>query len=198
MSISMDQIKELRAATGVGIGDCKKALVEAAGDFEKAKLVLREKGLKLAASNKIGSEGVIGSYIHHNSQVAVLVELACQTDFVARDKEGPFQELARDLAMHIASANPPYLSRDEIPDDILATEKAFLIEQAKASGRPENIIETKIIPGQLERFYAEQCLVDQAFVKDPSIKIKNMVADLAAKLGEVITIKRFTRYAVGQ
>jgi elongation factor Ts len=193
----MDQIKQLRTATGVGIGDCKAALEESKGDFEKAKLVLREKGKKLAASTKAGTEGVIGPYVHHNQQVAVLVELNCQTDFAARDKNGPFQELARDLAMHVASANPSYVSRDEIPADELEKERAFLIEQAKASGRPEHIIETKIIPGQLERFYADRCLLDQPFVKDPKVKVKDLIDDLAAKMGEVVTVKRFVRYQVG-
>jgi elongation factor Ts len=193
----MDQIKQLRTATGVGIGDCKAALEESKGDFEKAKLILREKGKKLAASTKVGTEGVIGHYLHHNQQVAVLVELTCQTDFVARNKKGPFQEFARELAMHVASANPSCVSRDEIPAAELEQERSFLIEQAKASGRPEHIIETKIIPGQLERFYADRCLLDQPFVKDPKVKVKDLVADLAAKIGEVVTVKRFVRYQVG-
>ena len=197
MTITMDQIKELRAATGVGIGDCKAALTEASGDFEKAKLLLREKGMKLSASSAIGTEGVIGHYVHHNQQVAVLVELTCQTDFVARNKQGPFQEFARDIAMHIASAKPLYVSREHIPADELEKERGFLIEQARSSGRPEAIIETKIIPGQLEAFFSERCLIDQPYVKDPKVKIKDLVADLAAKIGEVVTIKRFTRYEVG-
>ena len=193
----MDQIKQLRTATGVGIGDCKKALEESAGDFEKAKLVLREKGKKLAASNTVGAEGVIGYYVHHNAQVAVLVEVNCQTDFAARDKEGPFQELARELAMHIASTNPTYVSREDVPAEEVEKEKAFLIEQAKSSGRPEHIIETRIIPGQMERFYAQLCLLDQPFVKDEKVKVRDLLADLAAKIGEVVTVKRFIRYQVG-
>ncbi len=197
MTITMDQIKQLRNATGVGIGDCKGALTEANGDFEKAKLILREKGKKLSEATTAGTEGVIGHYLHHNQQVAVLVELTCQTDFVARNQEGPFQEFARELAMHIASANPLYVCREEIPAEELAQERNFLIEQAKASGRPEHIIETKIIPGQLEAYYAERCLMDQIFVKDNKVKIKDLVADLAAKIGEVVTIKRFIRYQVG-
>lgn len=197
MTVTMDQIKQLRTATGAGIGDCKDALTEAGGDFEKAKLVLRENGKKLVASSVAGTEGIIGQYVHHNQQVAVMIELNCQTDFAARDKDGPFQELARDLAMHIASTNPTYVSRDEIPTDELERERNFLIEQAKASGRPEHIIETKIIPGQLERFYADRCLLDQPFVKDEKVKVKDKIADLAAQIGEVITIKRFVRYQVG-
>jgi len=193
----MDQIKQLRQATGIGIGDCKKALEESAGNFEKAKLVLREKGKKLTANTMIGAEGVVGYYIHHNSQVAVLVEVNCQTDFAARDKEGPFQGFARELAMHIASTNPTYVSRDDVPAEEVEREKAFLIEQAKSSGRPEHIIETRIIPGQMERFYAQQCLLDQPFVKDEKVKIKDLLADLAAKIDEVVTIKRFVRYQVG-
>lgn len=197
MTVTMDQIKQLRTATGAGIGDCKEALTEAKGDFEKAKLVLREKGKKLVASSTAGKEGIIGHYLHHNQQVAVLVEVTCQTDFVARNKKGPFQEFTRELAMHIASTNPSCVSRDDIPADELEKERNFLIEQAKASGRPEHIIETKIIPGQLERFYADRCLLDQPFVKDPKVKIKDKIADLAAQIGEVITIKRFVRYQVG-
>jgi len=197
MTITMDQIKKLRQATGVGIGDCKQALEAAQGDFEKAKLVLREKGQKLTEGSAKGTEGIIGHYVHHNTQVAVLVELTCQTDFVARNKKGPFQEFARDLAMHIASTNPAFVSRKEIPAEEVEAERSFLIEQAKAGGRPEHIIETKIIPGQLERFYAQRCLLDQPFVKDESVKIKDILADLAAQVGEVLTIKRFTRFQVG-
>jgi elongation factor Ts len=197
MTVTMDQIKQLRTATGVGIGDCKAALTESNGDFEKAKLILREKGKKLAAKVVTATEGVIGHYVHHNQQVAVLVELSCQTDFVARNKKGPFQEFARDVAMHVASSNPAYVSRDEVPSEDVERERAFLIEQAKASGRPEKIIETKIIPGQMERFFAAQCLLDQPFVKDEKIKVKDRLADLAAQIGEVIAIKRFIRYKVG-
>lgn len=197
MTITLNQIKELRQQTGIGIGDCKIALEKSSGDFEKAKLYLREKGKKLSSTNVQGSEGIIGTYVHHNKQIAVLVELNCQTDFAAKDNEGPFQSFARDLAMHIASANPTYVDRSEIPEEVLVKEKSFLMEQAKTSGKPEHIIETKIIPGQLERFYAQLCLLDQPFVKDETLKIKDLLADLTAKIGEVISVKRFIRYKVG-
>ncbi len=192
--ITTEMIKELRSATGVGIGDCKDALTESNGDFEKAKLLLREKGMKLAQSSSVGDEGIIGSYIHHNKRVGVMVEVNCQTDFATSH----LQELARDIAMHIASAKPQCVSRDELPEEDVSRERQFLIEQAKASGRPEHIIETKIIPGQMERFYAERCLLDQVFVKDNKSKIKDLLADLSAKTGETVSIKRFTRFAIGE
>lgn len=192
--VTKELIKQLRAETGVGIGDCRSALERSDGDLEKAKLLLREEGKKLSAGVAAG-EGVIGKYIHHNSQVAVLVEVNCQTDFTARNAE--FQDFANKVAMHIASANPNCISQEDFPADELEKEKAFLTEQALASGRPEHIVETKIIPGQLRKFFSERCLLEQPFVMDESVTVADMLNDLAAKVGETVVIKRFVRYQVG-
>jgi elongation factor Ts len=189
-----DQIKELRSQTGVGIGDCKSALERSNGDLDKAKLLLREEGKKLTAGTVAG-EGTIGRYLHHNGQIAALVEVNCQTDFTARNAE--FKDFANKIAMHVASANPKYVSRDKVPADEVEKEEAFLAEQAKASGRPEHIIATKIIPGQMRRFYAEQCLLDQPFVMDEKNTVGDLLNDLAAKVGETVAIKRITRFQVG-
>jgi elongation factor Ts len=189
-----DQIKELRNQTGVGIGDCKSALERSNGDLEKAKLLLREEGKKLTAGTVAG-EGTIGRYFHHNGQVAVLVEVNCQTDFTARNDE--FKDFANKVAMHVASMNPKYVSRDSVPAEEVEKEESFLTEQAKSSGRPEHIIATKIVPGQMKRFYAEQCLLDQAFVMDEKVTIEDLLNDLAAKVGEAVAIKRFIRFQVG-
>jgi len=192
--ITKELIKQLRNETGVGIGDCRSALERSSGDLEKAKLLLREEGKKLSAGSAAG-EGVIGKYFHHNGQVAVLVEVNCQTDFTARNDE--FKDFANKVAMHIASANPEFIGRDHIPSDELEKEKSFLTDQAKASGRPEHIIETKIIPGQLEKYYAEKCLLDQRFVMDESVTVADLLNDLAAKVGETVVVKRFVRFQVG-
>jgi elongation factor Ts len=192
--ITKDQIKQLRKETGVGIGDCRGALERSNGDMEKAKLILREEGKKLTAGTAAG-EGTIGRYLHHNGQVAALVEVNCQTDFTARNAE--FKDFANKVAMHVASANPKYVSRDSVPADEVEKEEAFLTEQAKASGRPEHIIATKIIPGQMKRFYSEQCLLDQPFIMDESNTVGDLLNDLAVKVGETVAIKRITRFQVG-
>ena len=191
-----DQIKELRSQTGVGIGDCKSALEKSNGDLEKAKLLLREAGKKLTAGTVAG-EGTIGCYVHHNGQMAVLVEVNCQTDFTARNDN--FKDFAKKVAMHVASTNPKYVSRDDVPADEVEKEESFLTEQAKASGRPEHIIATKIIPGQMKRFYAEQCLLDQVFVMDEKGKntVGDLLNDLAIMVGETVVIKEFSRLQVG-
>ena len=163
-------------------------------DIEKAKLLLREEGQKLAAGTVAG-EGTVGNYLHHNGQVAVLVEVNCQTDFTAINAE--FKDFANKVAMHVASMNPKYVNRDDVPSDEVAKEEAFLTEQAKASGRPEHIIATKIIPGQMNRFYSEQCLLDQPFVMDEKNTVGDLLNDLAAKVGETVVIKRFIRFQIG-
>jgi elongation factor Ts len=190
----MDLIKQLRNETGIGIGDCKSALERSSGDIEKAKLLLREEGRKLSAG-AVAGEGTIGNYLHHNGQVAVIVEVNCQTDFTARNDE--FKEFASKVAMHIASANPKYVSREDVPGDLVDKEKNFLVEQAKASGRPEHIIETRIIPGQMNRFFAQLCLLEQPFVMDEKTTIADLLADLASKVGEQVSIKQFSRIQVG-
>ncbi|UCG78300.1 MAG: translation elongation factor Ts [Nitrospirota bacterium] len=196
MSISATTVKELREKTGVGMMDCKKALTETGGDFEKAVDLLRQKGLASAAkrAGRTASEGAIGSYIHMD-KIGVMVEVNCETDFVARTDD--FKDLVKDLGMHIAAANPTYLSREDIPQDVLEREKE--IYRTQVEGKPENVVE-KIIEGKLEKFYADSCLVDQVFVKDPEgkMKIKDLIIEKISKLGENIIISRFVRFALGE
>ncbi len=196
MAITASIVKELREKTGVGMMDCKKALTETGGDFEKAVDLLRQKGLASAAkrAGRAASEGLIGSYIHMD-KIGVMVEVNCETDFVARTDD--FKELVKDIAMHVAAANPAYLSRDDIPEDMLTREKE--IYKTQVEGKPENVIE-KIIEGKLEKFYEDSCLLDQVFVKDPDgkMKIKDLVVEKIAKLGENIVISRFVRFALGE
>lgn len=197
MSISASDIKTLREQTGVGMMDCKKALTEASGNFDKALDVLRLKGLAVASKKaaREASEGLIASYIHMGGKLGVLVEINCETDFVA--KTDVYQALVKDIAMHIAAANPSYVRRDEIPSEVIEKEKE--IYAAQVEGKPANVIE-KIIEGKLEKFYSESCLEDQVFVKDPEgkQKIKDLVIEKIAKLGENIVIKRFIRFQIGE
>jgi elongation factor Ts len=196
MAISATMVKELREKTGVGMMDCKKALTESDGDFEKAVDFLRQKGLASAAkrAGRAASEGVVGSYIHMD-KIGVMVEINCETDFVARTDD--FKELVKDVAMHIAAANPAYLSREDVPEDVLDREKE--IYRAQVEGKPANVVD-KIIEGKLEKFYSESCLLDQVFVKDPDgkKKIKDLIVEKVAKLGENIMIGRFVRFQLGE
>ncbi len=196
MSISASVIKDLRAQTGVGMMDCKKALTETDGDFDKALDVLRKKGLAMASkkASREASEGLIGSYIHMGGKLGVMVEINCETDFVAKTDE--YQAFVKDVAMHIAAANPSYVSREEIPADIIAKEKEIYADQVK--GKPENVV-GKIVEGKLEKFYSETCLLDQLYVKDPDgkVKIKDLLVEKIAKLGENMLIKRFARFQLG-
>ena len=194
MTVTTSLIKQLRTETGIGIGDCKSALERSNGDLEAAKLLLREEGRKLSAGTASG-EGTVGHYIHHNGQIAAIVEINCQTDFTAKNSE--FKDFANKVAMHIASTNPECISRDDVPADQVEKERSFLIDQAKAGGRPEHIIENRIIPGQMNRFYSQKCLLEQPFVMDESVKIEDMLVDLAAKFGETMSIKQFSRMKVG-
>ncbi|MDT7041407.1 translation elongation factor Ts [Candidatus Nitronereus thalassa] len=190
-------VKELRAKTGAGILDCQGALKETNSDIEKAIDLLRQKGLA-AAAKKAGretKEGVISSYIHAGSKIGVLVEINCETDFVARNEE--FQSLVKDVALQIAAANPTYVQREEVPAEQVEREKAVYIGQAKELGKPEAAWE-KIVQGKLEKFFQEQCLLEQSFIKDPNITIKEILTQKIAKLGENISIARFTRYQLGQ
>ncbi len=196
MNITAEMVKNLREKTGAGMMDCKKALTEADGDFDKAVELLRKKGLA-AAEKKAGrqaSEGVIASYIHMD-KIGVLLEVNCETDFVARTDD--FKQFVKDVAMHIAAASPRYLKREDIPEEILNKEKEIYKEQIK--NKPEHVIE-KIIEGKLEKFYSEVCLLDQVFVKDPEgkKKIKDLLTEMIAKLGENIIIRRFVRYQLGE
>jgi elongation factor Ts len=196
MAISAHEVKELREKTGVGMMECKKALVDSGGDFEKAIDLLRQKGLATAAkkSGRTASEGLIGSYLHMG-RIGVLVEVNCETDFVARTDD--FMELVKDIAMHIAASNPVYVSREEVPQDVLEREKA--IYKAQVADKPAHIVE-KIVEGKLDKFYSETCLLEQIFVKDPDQKknVSDIITEKVAKLGENILVGRFTRYQLGE
>ena len=190
-------VKELRERTGAGMMDCKKALTETSGDIDKAIDFLREKGLAAAAkkAGRVAAEGLVEAYIHAGGRIGVLVEINCETDFVA--KTDAFKNLAKDIAMHIAAANPTYLRRDEVPTNELEHEKEVLSEQARNEGKPEKIIE-KMVMGRIQKFYKEVCLVDQEFVKDPDKSISALVKESIAKIGENISIRRFARYYLGE
>jgi len=190
-------VKELRAKTGAGILNCQNALKETDLDIEKAIDLLRQKGLA-AAQKKAGretKEGLISSYIHAGSKIGVLVEINCETDFVARNEE--FQGLIKEVALQIAATNPTYVRREDVQADQIEREKAVYLGQAKEMGKPEATWE-KIVQGKLEKFYQEQCLLEQSFIKDPNITIKEILTDKITKLGENISIARFTRYQLGQ
>ena len=190
-------VKELRGKTGAGILDCQNALKETDSDIEKAIDLLRQRGLA-AAQKKAGREtreGVVSSYIHAGSKIGVLVEVNCETDFVARNEE--FQELVKDVALQIAAANPSYVKREQVPSEQVEREKAIYLAQAKELGKPAAAIE-KIVQGKLEKFYQENCLLEQSFIKDPNVTITEILTQKIAKLGENITIARFTRYQLGQ
>ncbi|WP_457755534.1 translation elongation factor Ts [Thermodesulfatator indicus] len=195
--ITMDMIKKLREKTAAGFMDCKKALEEAGGDMEKAVDLLRQKGLAVAAkrADKATNEGVVAAYIHANKKLGAMVEVNCETDFVARTEE--FQQFAYDIAMHIAAANPICVAREDIPEDILNREKEIYIAQAKESGKPEHVIE-KIVQGKLEKFYKEVVLLEQPFVKNPDLTIQDILNELMSKTGERVQIKRFARFQVGE
>ncbi|MCY3727727.1 MAG: translation elongation factor Ts [Nitrospira sp.] len=190
-------VKELRGKTGAGILDCQNALKETDSDIEKAIDLLRQRGLA-AAQKKAGretKEGVVSSYIHAGSKIGVLVEVNCETDFVARNEE--FQELVKDVALQIAAANPSYVKREQVPSEQVEREKAIYLAQAKELGKPEAAID-KIVQGKLEKFYQENCLLEQSFIKDPNVSITEILTQKIAKLGENISIARFTRYQLGQ
>lgn len=190
-------VKELRERTGAGMMDCKKALAATEGDMDKAIDFLREKGLAAAAkkAGRIAAEGLVESYIHGGGRIGVLLEVNCETDFVA--KTDAFKSLVKDIAMHIAAANPSYLRREEVPAAELEHEKMVLSEQARNEGKPEKIIE-KMVTGRIEKYYKEVCLLEQPFVKDPDKTISDLITESIAKIGENIAIRRFTRYQLGE
>ena len=197
MTISAAQVKELRDRTGIGMMDCKAALTEAQGDVDKAIEILRKKG-KAKAEKKAGreaKEGVIWSYIHPGNKLGVLVEVNCETDFVA--KTDNFLDFVKDVAMHIAASNPNAISREEIDPELLAKEREIYKEQALSQGKPEKIVE-RIIDGKVEKFYSEVCLLEQPFVKDPQMTVKDYVTDTIAKIGENIGIARFVRFQLSE
>jgi elongation factor Ts len=194
--ISATMVKDLREKTGAGMMDCKKALSETGGDFVKAEEWLRKKGIAKAGSKegRIAAEGIVASYIH-SGRIGVLVEVNCETDFVARNED--FQALAKDVAMHVAAASPQYVRREEIPTEVLEKEKEIQRAQLKEQGKPEAMWE-KILVGKLEKYYETVCLVDQFWVKDDKKRIHEMVTERAAKIGEKVSIRRFSRLVVGE
>lgn len=195
--ITAEMVKELRERTGAGMMDCKKALGETNGDMEKAIDFLREKGLAAAAkrAGKVAAEGVIEAYIHGGGRIGVMLELNCETDFVA--KTDAFKALAKDIAMQVAAANPSYVRREEVPAEILEHEKEVLRAQAINEGKPANIAE-KMVAGRVEKYYKETCLMEQPFIKDPDKTITQLITESIAKIGENISIRRFTRYQLGE
>ena len=197
MEISASLVKQLREQTGAPMMDCKKALLESSGDFEKAVTYLRQKSLATVTkkASRTASDGLIASYIHPGSKIGVMVELNCETDFVARGNE--FTEFTKNVAMHIAALNPLYMRREDVSEPVIESEKSIYREQAKESGKPEKFWD-KIISGRLEKFFSEVCLMEQIYIKDDTRTIKDVMNELIAKLGENISIRRFVRYQLGE
>ncbi|MBP6941554.1 MAG: translation elongation factor Ts [Syntrophorhabdaceae bacterium] len=197
MEITAEAVKKLREKTGVGLMDCKEALKQSKGDMEKAIEFLREKGLAKLQKRmgKIASEGIIASYIHTGGKVGTIVEVNCETDFVANTKE--FQEFAKDIAMQITASVPLYVKREDVPAEAIEKEKNIYRKQALESGKPEKIVD-KIAEGKLEKFYQEVCLIEQSFIKNPDITVKELLEELIVKMGEKILVNRFIRFQLGE
>jgi elongation factor Ts len=197
MEITAAVVKELRDKTGAGMMDCKKALAESQGDLQKAIDYLRLKGLAAAAkkADRAAADGAVAAYVHPGGKIGVLVEVNCETDFVARTAE--FQALLKDIAMQVAAANPRCVRREELSAEELEKEKTIYRHQALESGKPENLVD-KIVEGKMERFYSESCLLEQAFIKDPDKKVRDIINDAIARFGENIQIRRFARYHLGE
>lgn len=197
MQITAQMVKELRERTGAGMMDCKAALTETNGDMEAAVDTLRKKGLAAAAkrAGRVAADGVVSSYIHAGGKIGVLVEVNCETDFVARTEA--FQDLVKDIAMHIAAADPRFVRREEVTADVLERERAIYSEQAAASGKPANVV-AKIVEGKIDKFFGEACLLEQPFVKNPDQTVGQMVTDAVAKIGENIQVRRFARFKLGE
>ena len=197
MEINASLVKELREKSGAGVMNCKKALAESGGDMEKAVDYLRQKGLA-AAAKKMGrtaAEGLVGTYIHAGGKIGVLVELNCETDFVARTAE--FQALLKDVAMQVAAVNPRYVRSEEVPQEELEREREIYRRQALDSGKPEKVVD-KIVEGKIDRFYSEVCLLEQPFIKDPDRKVGELIQEAIAKLNENVQVRRFARYHIGE
>lgn len=197
MELNATVLKELREKTGAGFLDCKKALAETGGNLEKAVDYLRQKGLAAAAkkADRVAADGAVGAYVHPGGKIGVLVEINCQTDFVARTTE--FQTLLKDMAMQIAAASPRYVKREEVSSDEIEKEREIYRGQALESGKPEKVVE-KIVEGKMERFFSEVCLLEQAFIKDPDRKVSDTINDAITRLGEKIEVRRFARYHLGE
>jgi len=196
MAISAETVKALREKTGVGIMECKSALQESNGDIDAAITILRKRGLASLAkkSGRETKDGLIGSYIH-NGKIGVMVEVNCETDFVARNPD--FQTLAKDLAMHIAASDPRFIRKEDVTEEVLAGEREIYREQARATGKPDNVLD-KIVEGRMSKFYSETCLLEQPYVKDPSITVRDYIATHIQKIGENIQVRRFVRYKLGE
>ena len=197
MQITSEVVKKLRDKTGVGMMDCKKALEETNGEFEKAVEILRKKGIDVAnkRSGRQASQGTVTAYIHMGGKIGVLVEVNCESDFVAKSDD--FNNFVKDVSMQVAAASPDWVTRDEVPQNVLDKEKEILKEQALKTGKPEKVIE-KIVEGKLTKFYSERCLMDQPFVKDQDKTIKQLLEELMAKTGEKCLVRRFARFQVGE
>ena len=197
MEVNATLVKELREKTGVGMMDCKKALAETAGNLEKAVDYLRQKGLAAAAkkADRVATDGAVGAYVHPGGKIGVLVEINCETDFVARTNE--FQSLLKDIAMQVAAASPRFVRREEVSAEELQKEQSIYRQQALESGKPEKVID-KIVEGKMERFYSEACLLEQAFIKDPDQKVLDIVNEAALRLREKIQVRRFARFHLGE
>ncbi len=197
MEITAEMVKELRTRTGIGVMECKKALKETNGNIEEAITILRKRGYERAKDkmSREAAEGLIGSYVHLTGKIGVLVEVNCETDFVANMDE--FKEITKNICLHIAASNPIYLSSDDVPDEVLEKEKEIIREQFKDSNKPQDIIE-KIVEGKLNKFFQEVCLLEQAYIRDDKITIKQLLASFIAKCGENVQISRFCRFEIGQ
>jgi elongation factor Ts len=195
--ISAQLVKKLRELTGAGFSDCRDALIEANGDLDAAVAILREKGQAAAKKKeqRVASEGAVGSYLHAGGRIASLVEVNCESDFVARTDE--FQRLCHDLAMHVAALNPRYVRREDVPAETVEGERANYREQAKSSGKPENLLD-RIAEGKLDKFFAESCLYEQHFIKDEQLTVRDLIQQTIAKVGENISVRRFARFKVGE
>jgi len=195
--VSAQLVKTLRERTGAGFSDCRSALVESKGDLESAVAILREKGQAAAKKKaaRAATEGAVGTYLHAGGKIATLVEVNCESDFVARTEE--FQRLCHDLAMHVAALDPRYVKREDVPAEIVEQERANYHEQARASGKPENVLD-RIVEGKLEKFFAEGCLYEQHFIKDEQLTVRDLIQQTVAKVGENIGVRRFARFKVGE
>ncbi len=196
MDVTAESVKRLREITGVGFMECKSALQEAGGDIEQAVVILRKKGLSAVAKKaaRETKEGLIGTYVH-NGKIGVMVEVNCESDFVARNAE--FQTLVKDIAMQIAATDPRFVRKEDVTDDVLAKEREIYTEQARATGKPENVLD-KIVEGRMTKFYAETCLLEQPFVRETAISVKDHIASHIQKIGENIQVRRFVRYRLGE
>ncbi len=197
MSVNAQQVRELRSQTGAGVMDCKKALAEVDGDLDRAVEFLRKKGLSAAAkkASRIASEGAVGSYIHAGGKIGVLLEVNCETDFVARNDD--FKNFLKDLAMHIAASEPQFVGRDDVPEEVVSKEKEILAAQVADSGKPENVIE-KIVTGRIDKFFKEICLLEQPFVKDTDKSVDQLLNEVVAKIGDKFVVRRFVRFQLGE